>query len=265
MTNRIVTLFICFFTVLFSQAGCPPVGLDKSTERKPLKIMSYNVRNCKGLDNIVDYKRVSDIINRVNADIVALQELDSATERSHKIVVLQELAKQTKMIPTFRASISYQGGKYGIGILTKEKPLKTEEIPLPGKEEKRSLLVVELAHFVICCTHWSLTREDRIASVELINKIAGKYSKPVFLTGDLNAEPGSAEIKNLEQDWQIMNDSKQPTIPANDPKKCIDFILAKKDLKYEFKRIKSVVENEPVASDHLPVWVEIRIIKSVPK
>lgn len=260
MANYFVSLVICFFSFLFSQASCPSDGLENSTDQKPIKIMSYNVRNCKGLDNTIDYKRVSDIINRVNADVVALQELDSATERSNKIVVLQELAKQTKMIPTFRASISYQGGKYGIGILTKEKPLKTEEISLPGKEEKRSLLVVELTHYVICCTHWSLTREDRIASVDLINKIAVKYSKPVFLAGDLNAEPGSAEIKNLEQDWQILSDPKQPTIPANDPKKCIDFILAKKDFKYEFKSIKSIVENEPVASDHLPVWVEISII-----
>ncbi len=253
MKNLIIFLSICvlmlFDTHIYS-------GTNKHKVSKA-KILSYNVRNCKGLDNITDYKRISAIINRIDAEVVALQELDSVTERSNKVFVLKELAAQTNMFPTYRASISYQGGKYGIGILTKEKPVQTEEIPLPGKEEKRSLLIVELENYVICCTHWSLTSEDRISSVDLINKIAVKYSKPVFLAGDLNAEPGSTEMKNLQQDWLIMNDPEQPTIPANDPKKCIDYILAKKDAKYVFKTITSVVENEPVASDHLPVWAEI--------
>jgi len=53
--------------------------------------LTYNVRNCKGLDNNTDYKRVADIISRVDADVVALQELDSATERSNKVVVWKNL------------------------------------------------------------------------------------------------------------------------------------------------------------------------------
>lgn len=191
--------------------------------------------------------------------MVALQELDSATERSSKVVVLDELAARTIMFASYRASISFQGGEYGIGILTNEKPVGTEEVPLPGTEEQRSLLVMELEHCVICCTHWSLTQKDRILSVEMVNNIAGKYSKPVFLAGDLNTEPGSAEMQNLEQNWQIMNDLKQPTFPANNPKACIDFILAKKDKNYVFESLKKIVENDPVASDHLPVWVEVRV------
>jgi len=259
MTKYLITFILCFALLFLSDAKNHPGGYENHLNNKPIKILSYNVRNCKGLDNKVDYKRVSGIINQVGADVVALQELDSLTERSNKVFVLEKLAVQTNMFPSYRASISYQGGKYGIGILTREKPLKTEGISLPGKEEQRSLLVVELDEYVICCTHWSLTSDDRISSVELVNQIAGKYSKPVFLAGDLNAETGSPEIEKLEKDWLILNDPKQPTIPANDPKKCIDFVLAKKDNQYEFKCSKRVVVNEPVASDHLPVWVEIAI------
>lgn len=259
MAKFFISLVICLSSFLFSIASYPPGVQESPLKNKPVKILSYNVRNCKGLDNTVDYKRVADIINRVDADVVALQELDSATERSSKVVVLKELAARTNMFASYRASISFQGGKYGIGILTKEKPLKKEEVPLPGTEEKRSLLVVELEQYVICCTHWSLTQKDRILSIEIVNNIAWKYSKPVFLAGDLNAVSGSAEIQNLEQNWLIMNDPKQPTFPANDPKACIDFILAKKDKKYEFKSVKSLVENEPVASDHLPVCVEVGV------
>ena len=42
-----------------------------------------------------------------------------------------------------------------------EKPLSQKGYKLPGKEEIRSLLIVELENFVLCCTHLSLTESDR--------------------------------------------------------------------------------------------------------
>ena len=42
-------------------------------------VMSYNVRNCKGMDDVVDYARVAAVINKYQPVVVALQELDSAT------------------------------------------------------------------------------------------------------------------------------------------------------------------------------------------
>lgn len=261
MKYNYISWIFCFACIIFSNIGCKSVASENSEYGDTLKILSYNVRNCKGLDNSTDYKRVGDIISRIDADFVALQELDSATDRSNKVVVLNELATQTRMYPTYSSSISYQGGKYGIGILTKEKPIGTEAVPLPGKEENRSLLILEMENYVICCTHFSLTQADRITSVDIIANAVKKYSKPVFLAGDFNAETGSTEMKNIVKDWLIINNPSQPTIPANDPKKCIDFVLVKKSPTYQVEIIKSVVENEPVASDHLPVWVKVRINK----
>ncbi|MFA5326342.1 MAG: endonuclease/exonuclease/phosphatase family protein [Prolixibacteraceae bacterium] len=261
MRYNLIVLLICVTTFIFPNVGCTSEGIDDPDYGDTLKILTYNVRNCKGLDNVTDYNRVGGIISRIDADFVALQELDSATERSNKIVVLNELAAQTAMFPTYRGSISYQGGKYGIGILTKVKPIKTEAVPLPGEEEKRSLLILEMEKYVICCTHFSLTRADRIASTDIIANAVKKYSKPVFLAGDLNTEIGSTEMKNLLKDWLIINNPSQPTIPANVPKKCIDFVLVKKNPNYKVKIVQSVVGNEPVASDHLPVWVKVVVNK----
>lgn len=257
MKRNLIALAVCLTAFIFPNVACTSEGNEDIISGDTIKILSYNVRNCKGLDNITDYTRVAGIISRIDADFVAVQELDSATERSNQVVVLNELAAKTKMYATYRASISYQGGKYGIGMLTKEKPLSSEALPLPGKEEKRSVLIVEMDKYVICCTHFSLTQADRIASVDIITNAAKKYSKPVFLAGDLNSVTGSTEMKNLVKDWLILNNPAQPTIPANSPKSCIDFVLVKKDSKYKVEILKSVVENEPVASDHLPVWVNV--------
>ena len=133
--------------VLVLNICCATVRSTGTASDQTITILSYNVRNCRGLDNSTDYQRVANVITRIGADIVALQELDSATSRSKGVSVLDELAKLTGMIPTYRASISFQGGKYGIGILTKEKPLNIESMGLPGKEEERSMLLVEMKNY----------------------------------------------------------------------------------------------------------------------
>lgn len=257
---RLKNIFLLIAVVLLS-GSCAVAKKSKESERQ-LKILSYNVRNARGMDDVVDFDRVADVIDRINADCVALQELDSATERSGGVVVLDELAKRTDMYGSYSASIDYQGGKYGVGVLTKEKPLRVETIPLPGSEEKRSLLVVEMEDFVICSTHWSLRQPDRMASVALINEALKKFTtKPVFLAGDLNAVLESDEIADLTQEWSILNDSNQPTIPVDNPTRCIDYVLFKNNPSFRAQVTDTKVENEPFASDHLPVWVQVRIIK----
>ena len=230
---------------------------DKS---QTLKIASYNVRNAKGMDNITDFDRTAAVINQMNADVVAIQELDSATQRSEGFVVLDELAKRTNMHASFNGSIEFQGGKYGNGVLTKEEPLRREAIELPGREEKRSLLIVEMKDFVLCCTHLSLNEEDRQTSVELIQQHTNKYmSKPVFLVGDLNASPDSNEIKTLSNNWTMLNDPSQHTYPSDNPNITIDYLFLKQNKDFEYTVIDTEVVNEPMASDHRPLWVELKI------
>lgn len=240
---------------------CKTTRQTKVAGDNTITILSYNVRNCLGLDNAVNYQRVADVINRANADIVALQELDSATSRSKGVSVLNELAALTGMIPTYRASIDFRGGKYGIGILTRQKPLKVEGVALPGKEEQRSVLIVEMKNYSLACSHFSLTEADRLTSVEIVDQLTAKYTNPVFLAGDLNANAGSSVIKAFSKNWQFLNDTTELTFPANKPTECIDYIMARKQTGHSFTIIKTMVGNEPVASDHLPVLVKVRIEK----
>jgi len=259
-----IKLYLIFIAELVIQLFFNPESFasGKTGVTDTLKILTYNVRNCKGIDNLTDYERVAKVISRINADVVALQELDSVTERSKRIDVLAELARLTGMFPVYNSSIRFQGGSYGIGFLTREKPHYSEALSLPGTEEKRSVLLVEMDNYVVCCTHFSLTESDRMESVHLINQLISRYKKPVFLAGDLNAEPGSPEISKLSESWQILNNTQTPTFPANKPVKCIDFILAKKTKKLQFKVHNQMVSDEPVASDHLPVWVEVIVLSN---
>jgi endonuclease/exonuclease/phosphatase family metal-dependent hydrolase len=259
MKKIVLPVLPVFFLFIVSFSACSAKNSDADKQKDVVKILSYNVRNCRGMDNIISYQRIANVINRIAPEVVALQELDSATQRSNGIVVLDQLASLTSMYKIYGASIDYQGGKYGIGILSKEKPISWKVVALPGREERRSLLIVELNDYFICCTHFSLTEEDRIASVDIINNSLKNFSKPIFLAGDFNADPESQVIKSIENKWYVLNDPLQPTIPASSPSRCIDFIFASNYNGYTFETIKTVVEQEYVASDHLPVWVEVKI------
>ena len=226
-----------------------------------LKLMSYNIRNAKGMDNVRNVQRIANVINNEAPDIVAVQELDSMTTRSNQTYILAEVAERTQMNANYAPAISFQGGKYGIGILSKEKPLSIQTFPLPGREEKRMLMVAEFKDYFFACTHLSLTEEDRLASLEIIKNSIRTSHKPFFLAGDLNDKPESAFIKALQQDFQILTNIKNATFPAPGPTETIDYIAAWKQQTDDFAALSTEVVEEPLASDHRPITVTLRMAK----
>ena len=48
----------------------------------------------------------------------------------------------------FAPAIEFEGGKDGIGLLTKQVPLRLQTIPLPGREEARTLILAEFEDYI---------------------------------------------------------------------------------------------------------------------
>ena len=230
-----------------------------------LKLMIYNIKNANGMDNVCNFQRIANVINNTSPDVVAIQEVDSMTNRSGQKYVLGEIAERTQMHGYFAPAIDYDGGKYGIGLLTKQVPLRLQSLPLPGREEARTLILAEFADYIYCCTHMSLTEEDRMKSLELVKAFTSSSTKPLFLAGDMNAEPESGFIKELQKDFQILSNPKQHTFPAPDPKETIDYIATLKQNAKGFAVISAKVINEPMASDHRPILVELRTVEKADK
>lgn len=230
-----------------------------------LKLMSYNIKNANGMDNVCNFQRIANVINNTSPDVVAIQEVDSMTNRSGQKYVLGEIAERTQMHGYFAPAIDYDGGKYGIGLLTKQVPLRLQSLPLPGREEARTLILAEFTDYIYCCTHMSLTEEDRMKSLELVKAFTSSSTKPLFLAGDMNAEPESGFIKELQKDFQILSNPKQHTFPAPDPKETIDYIATLKQNAKGFAVISAKVINEPMASDHRPILVELRTAEKADK
>jgi endonuclease/exonuclease/phosphatase family metal-dependent hydrolase len=105
-----------------------------------------------------------------------------------------------------------------------------------------------------------------MASAEMINELAAQYGdRLMILAGDLNAEPDSRVIHELEKRWKIAgrDDERAPagtnqlhTYPADTPRKWIDFVLVRPAERWHVVEVR--VLEEPIASDHRPLLAVLR-------
>lgn len=200
-----------------------PMAVNALTPDAGLKIMTYNVRHLEGIDRVIDPSRTAAIINSQRPDVVMLQEVDSVTQRSSGIDQMAALAKLTGMVPTFAKAIDFEGGGYGIGLLSRTAPLCVRRIPLPG-EEPRMLLVAEFDKYVVACTHLALEEDARMQSVPIILAQLDSFrSKPFIIGGDWNSAPASQLLQALRANFNIVT-PQMPTFPADSPAECLDYI-----------------------------------------
>ena len=222
---KIKFLIASFFLLIGATA---PLKSMAEGEIRDLRVMSFNVRHLEGIDNVIDASRTAAVINRVVPDVALIQEIDSVTDRSGKKDQMAELGKLTGMFHTFGRAIDFGGGGYGIGILSRQKPLDVKRIPLPG-DEPRLLLVAEFKDYVVACTHLALEEDARMESVKIIAAEMKKYpGKPFMIGGDWNATPSSPLLQAMREYFNIIT-PQTPTFPADKPVECLDYIAVDKD------------------------------------
>ncbi|HEV3485926.1 MAG TPA: hypothetical protein VG106_11000, partial [Vicinamibacterales bacterium] len=86
-----------------------------------LRLATFNVHHCRGLDGVVDVARTAATINEIGADLVALQELDRNVRRSDRVDQPNELARLTDMRISFFPTAAVGSGDFGIAIAARER------------------------------------------------------------------------------------------------------------------------------------------------
>ena len=252
MKTRPQIIFILLLTLCMQGFG------QKKAPR--LRMLTYNIRHGEGLDSRIDLDRQAAVIQRARADVVGLQEVDSCARRSGYTDQAAALAERLGMFCTFSPAIPLTGGKYGVAILSREKPLSVRRLPLPGTE-KRTLLVCEFGSYVFATTHLDLDENMRAASLPIIREEAARWEKPFFICGDWNDEPSSKLLEGMQEaGFVILGDTSQAkahcTFPADKPAIIIDYIASYGKACRSVKHRK-VLRWRPAASDHRPVLVEV--------
>lgn len=79
-----------------------------------------------------------EVMRKWKADYIMVQEVDSVCLRSGKINEAQVMADALGMHGTLARAIDFEGGKYGVALLSREKPLNVDRYPLPNNSEATS-------------------------------------------------------------------------------------------------------------------------------
>lgn len=267
---KLILLYCC---VLLSM-GCaqkmtPHVSIDLSGTY--LKILTYNIHhaNPPSKPNVIDIAAIANVIIKQQPDIVALQEIDVHTNRSGKTInEAEDIARLAGMKYYFAKAIDYDGGEYGVAILSKFPMEKTSKNPLPTAEgtggEHRTLAtaIINLPgnkKIVFACTHLDAQKNDtnRLLQIQKIADILEGEKLSVIIAGDFNSTPSKSVINILDKYFTRTCNDCAFTIPVINPTKTIDFIAYKPSDKFIVTEHKVI--DEKYASDHLPVLAVLKL------
>src|SRR5690242_20659699 len=90
-----------------------------ASSHQRIRVMTYNIHVGVGMDKKLDLPRIAGVITKEHPDLVGLEEVDRGVERTGRIDEIAELAKLTKMDYAFAFNLKYQGGQYGVAILSR--------------------------------------------------------------------------------------------------------------------------------------------------
>lgn len=256
MKCRWIRKFILLYSAFIFYQG--------TAQSQPLcvKIMSFNVARS---GEYAQYSVVpfAELIRQYQPDVVALQEVDYKVNRSKNMDFATELAAALGMFPVFGKAISYQGGEYGVAILSKYplSSIHTYALPTPvGTKEERAVIIAEIEfpsgmNLKFASTHLDHSSDAvRSAMVDALNNFLLKDDTPTVVGGDFNAEPNENAISNGMQQWKEIGDD-NPTFP-DDPTKKIDYLFGYP--KEKCATISYQVIKKTGISDHCPIMAEIK-------
>ncbi len=221
-----------------------------------LRLVTYNIR----AGRTADIEDVAAAILDFDPDIVGVQEIDVETERSGWIDQMAVLSARTGMAAFFAKTIDYQGGEYGIGILSRFPILSEEILPLPradAAEEARVLLTTRIdvdgVVLTIGVTHVGGTAETRALQVDtILTELSAQET--FMLMGDFNHQPSAAPHQAIlaagwRDAWQEGGVGSGFTVTPEEPQKRIDFLYLGDDAPTP-----ACIEVPSLfVSDHLPI------------
>ena len=253
-----------------------PACRTMTAPRTELRLMTYNVHGCSGMDGRVSPRRVARVIRGQLPDIVALQEVDLGRRRSRAedqaAIIARELGMQVVFCPTITRGEEH----YGHALLSRHpieivKRMRLPHDPVSWWQEPRSALWVRVdvnGRIVnVITTHLGLGPRERVLQVQALlgaDWIGGiPAEEPVLLCGDFNALPGSAPYRLTAtrlRDVQNLGAGHRPlaTFSSTQPLVRLDHIFVSPH--FERQQV-TVVRSDltRVASDHLPLMADLRI------
>lgn len=271
--------------VLTPSKGGTVNKIYKENEAPEIKVAAWNIAAGR-IDNL---QNIANAIKTLDADIIALSEVDKNTQRSGKVDQLAELKKLTGMYGVFGKAIDFEGGEYGIAILSRYPISKEQTLPLPSpKVEQSVILAAEIqkpgfdSPIIFIANHmdWHEDPAVRMMQLHAIDDFAVGNTESKFphiessikiLAGDFNDVPGSTVMNGFQRYWNnaLPESIDSRSWPAINPAMDLDHILTFKGQRWQTKKIYLPVDQQPQlktidwpqVSDHLPLLMQLKLLE----
>jgi endonuclease/exonuclease/phosphatase family metal-dependent hydrolase len=230
-----------------------------------IKVASYNIRKAVGLDWRRRPARVLKVLNEIDADIIALQEVDRRFGSRIAALDPETIEKETDYRAIRFAERPQSLGHHGNVILARKSfsVVHAFAMALPYLEP-RGAAVADLdcgggRLLRVVGMHLGLTRKWRTLQTQAVVRElqALEARMPAVLMGDLN-EPSlkSSVLRAFEQGHTIA--SPGPSYHATMPLFALDRIIVTENIEIAETGVhNSILSRE--ASDHLPIWASITL------
>ncbi|HSJ26529.1 MAG TPA: endonuclease/exonuclease/phosphatase family protein [Longimicrobiales bacterium] len=282
MTHRFPSaLAVAWSVAAMLLSGCASPAMQAGAGPGPapagagsLRVVTWNIFAGNDLDRQSNLAGVAAVLDSLGADFALLQEVDRGTTRSGGVDQPAVLAERTGMHVVFGRAMDFDGGEYGVAVLSRWPVLSFRVVPLdvdrPAELAERYYEPRVLLHVVadgpagevhVLNTHVDHGREPVFRHPQLFGLLAWVAdSVPpgavVVLGGDLNAMPAAPEVRALgvafTDAWRACGDGDGHTFRSDRPDRRIDYVL----LAGAHCTAARVLDSR--LSDHRPVVVDVR-------
>jgi endonuclease/exonuclease/phosphatase family metal-dependent hydrolase len=222
-----------------------------------LRIVSYNIHGCVGLDKKHAPSRIAAVIRDMKPDIVGLQEVDTHSIEESSLDQLEYLAKKTRMAAVAGPTLARRVGHYGNAILTRYpiRAVRRIDISVPGREPRGAIdvdLEVNGGIFRVLVTHFGLKSFERREQLRaLLPLVHEEPSRPCVVLGDFNEWSRKGEVIQV-LDEALGPSTPVPSFPSWWPILSLDRIWVRP--RSAVRSCRAFVSlGSRIASDHMPV------------
>lgn len=257
-------------------------SVPQNAEGSMVRVLTYNVHGCRGMDGRYSPQRIARVIARQQPDVVCLQELDRGRGRSGHIDQVERIAAALKTEYHFHAVTEIDDGHFGNAILSRHPAREVDAGPLPrwrarlGQEGRGVIWAAidvggETLH--VLNTHLSIHERERRLQIDglLGERWLGHPTLrdaaergAVVVCGDFNA-PGRS--RNLARLHGVLRNAVSPgsqstagpdlnTWSSRIPMRRIDHVFVSSSIRVQGVHVPRS-QLSRTASDHLPVVVDL--------
>ncbi len=228
-----------------------------------LRVASYNIRKCIGLDRRRDPERTLAVINEIDADIIALQEADRRIGARASAIPPELLHGNSRYRAAHLGGRADSIGWHGNAVLLRDdvEMIDCAQLTLPTIEPRGAVRVdvrvcgMQLRIIGMHLDLSGLRRHSQVRSI--VHATDTDNAPPAIIMGDCNAwRRQAASMRTMAAHFDMVETG--PSFHSRRPVAELDRIFHCRTLNVA----KGGVHQSALAahaSDHLPVWAEFMI------